>query len=211
VKCDDRALPLTRQKLDMGFAEKTGWTATESRLDLFPRIRAMLNLGLPRHAFSKVIRKRGPLAVDFFGTDRRVFQQATDYPGVEPASSGRQAAQEATEPASLTQHTQMPFAGRPPKLALFRIRHDEYRLTYRHRISLDGLHLRAGGLSDCDYPPGDRPIGIGAVIAPMPDIPTVAPIATGLFARPHGPDARTKLDSTTPIEIPDEKAVSSRG
>lgn len=123
MKLDDRALPLTRQKLDIGFGEETGWTGTESQLGLFTTVGGMVNLSLPKRAFSKVLRKAGPLATDFFETDGRFSQKAIDYPTVAldfgNLSRSRLPVQEAPEPAASIQPAPIPFAGLPLKFAFF--------------------------------------------------------------------------------------------
>ncbi len=143
MELDDRALPLTREQLDIWLAQETGQSGTEWQLGVLVRIEGTVKPDLLEQAIRITLQEAEPWRAIFFETDGQVFQRAIDYPDVELAfydvSRSSDPVQEARARALSIQHTPLPFAGPLFKFALFRTRPDEYYwFTCCHHIIVDG-------------------------------------------------------------------------
>jgi Condensation domain len=121
---DDRALPLTREQLDIWLAQETGDSGTAWQLGLFVRIEGTVDRDAREWAIRRVVHEAEPARAAFFEEDGQVFQRAIDYPDVELAfydlSGSQHPVQEAYGIASSIQRTPMPLTGPLFRFALFR-------------------------------------------------------------------------------------------
>src|SRR6201987_6134701 len=146
MELDERALPLTRGRLDIWLAQEAGHFGAEWQFGLFVRIEGTVERDRLEGAIRRVVREAEPLRAAFFGVDGQVFQRAIDYPDVELAfydlSCSGDPVQEAQGIASSIQRTPLPFTGPLFKFALFRTQLDEFYLfACFHHIVLDGLGI----------------------------------------------------------------------
>ena len=146
MELDDRALPLTREQLDIWLAHQTGHSGTEWQLGLFARIEGAIRRDAFERAMRQVVREAEPVRAAIFEVDGQVFQRAVDYPDVELAfydlTSSRQPVQEARGIAASIQRTPMPFTGPLFKFALFQTWDDEFYLfACAHHIVIDGTGI----------------------------------------------------------------------
>src|ERR1700751_1840380 len=150
MELDERALPLTRGRLDIWLAQEAGHFGAEWQFGLFVRIEGTVERDRLEWAIRRVVREAEPGRAAVFGVDGQVFQRAIDYPDVELAfydlSCSRDPVGEAHGIASSIQRTPMPFTGPLFKFALFRTRLDEFYLFgCCHHIVLDGSGIALVG------------------------------------------------------------------
>ena len=143
MELGDRALPLTREQLDIWLAQETGDSCTEWQLGLLVRIAGAVDRGGLEWAIRRVVREAEPLRAAIFEVDGQVFQTVVDYPDVELAfydlSRTGDPVQETHRIALSIQRTPMLFTGPLFKFALFRTRLDEFYLyACGHHIVIDG-------------------------------------------------------------------------
>ena len=143
MELDDRALPLTREQLDIWLAQETGRSGTEWQLGVFVKFEGTVKPDLLEQAIRQALREAEPARAAIFEVDGQVFQRAIDYPDVEVAfydlSGSRHPVQEARGIALSIQRTPMPLAGPLFKFALFRTWLDEFYLFgCFHHITIDG-------------------------------------------------------------------------
>src|ERR1700739_4254607 len=150
MELDDRALPLTREQLDIWLAQETGDSGTKWQLGLFVRIEGTVERDALEWAIRRGVQEAEPGRAAFFEVDGQVFQRAIDYPEVELAfydlSCSSDPVQEARGLASSIQRSPMPFTGPLFKFALFRTRLDEFYLFgCGHHIVVDGSGIALVG------------------------------------------------------------------
>src|SRR6201998_3428286 len=146
MELDDRALPLTREQLDIWLAQETGDSGTKWQLGLFVRIEGTVERDALEWAIRRGVREAEPVRAAFFEVDGQVFQRAIDYPDVELAfydlSGSREPLRETRGGGESLQRTPMAFSGPLFKFALFRTRPDEFCLfACGHHIVIDGLGI----------------------------------------------------------------------
>ena len=169
MELDDRALPLTREQLDIWLAQETGHSGTEWQLGVLVRYDGTVQPALLEQAIRQVVREAEPARAAIFEVDGQVFQRAIDYPDVEldfyDLSDSRHPVQEVRRITSSIQSTPMLPAGPLFKFALFQTWLDEFYLFgCFHHIVIDGSGITllahriatvyAAIASDAPIPPG---------------------------------------------------------
>src|ERR1700730_206157 len=167
MELDDRALPLTREQLDIWLAQESGQSGTEWHLGVLVRFDGAVKRDLLEQAVRHVMREAEPARATIFEVDGQVFQRAGD-PEVELAfydlSDARHPVQEAREITASIQNTPMPPGGPLFTFALFQTWADEFYLFgCFHHIVIDGSGITllahriatvyAAIVSDADIPP----------------------------------------------------------
>src|ERR1700730_18161990 len=142
MELDDRALPLTREQLDIWLAQESGQSGTEWQLGVLVRFDGAVKRDLLEQAVHHVLREAEPARATIFELDGQVFQRAGD-PEVELAfydlSDARHPVQEAREITASIQNTPMPPGGPLFTFALFQTWADEFYLFgCFHHIVIDG-------------------------------------------------------------------------
>jgi amino acid adenylation domain-containing protein/non-ribosomal peptide synthase protein (TIGR01720 family) len=143
----DRALPLTRQQLDIWLAAETGHSGTtEWQIGLLVRIEGNLERDALEWAVNRAMREAEPVRAACFEVDGQVFQRPIDYPDVGldfyDLSCSGDPVQEAQNTALSIQCTPMPFTGPLFKFALFQTRPDEFYLFgCFHHIVIDAAGI----------------------------------------------------------------------
>ena len=169
MELDDRALPLTREQLDIWLAQETGHSGTEWQLGVLVRYDGTVQPALLEQAIRQVVQEAEPARAAIFEVDGQVFQRAIDYPDVEldfyDLSDSRHPVQEVRRITSSIQSTPMSPAGPLFKFALFQTWLDEFYLFgCFHHIVIDGSGITllahriatvyAAIASDAPIPPG---------------------------------------------------------
>ncbi|KAA8960195.1 AMP-binding protein, partial [Mycobacterium sp.] len=143
----DRALPLTREQLDIWLAEETGHSdTTEWQVGLLVLIEGNLERDALEWALNRAMREAEPVRAACFEVDGQVFQQAIDYPDVGldfyDLSGSDDPVQEAQKIALSIQRTPMPFTGPLFKFALFQTHPDKFYLYgCFHHIVIDAAGI----------------------------------------------------------------------
>ena len=143
MELDDRALPLTREQLDIWLAQERRPSGTEWQLGLLVKIEGAVERRRLEWAIRRVLREAEPFRAAIFEVDGQVYQRVIDYPKFElpffDLTCSPDPVQEAHRIALSIQRTPMSFTGPLFKFALFQTQLAEFYLfACGHHIVIDG-------------------------------------------------------------------------